>query len=63
MRPTTINKSLLHFFVLTRGDEDVPDGEAASVVGDDLPDAQRQAVPPQVDGQGESGLAGDDSLR
>ena len=47
----------------TRGDEDVPEGEAASVVVDDLSDAQREAVPPQEDGQREGGLALDDSLR
>ena len=47
----------------TRGDEDVPEGEAASVVVDDLADAQREAVPPQEDGQREGGLALDDSLR
>ena len=74
-RNTTINKSKLYvsyfpnvFSPLTRCDEDVPEGEAAAVVRDDLADAQRQSVPAQVDGQGEGGgrvgrLAGDDSLR
>ena len=63
-RSTLLNFTYSFDFQLTRCDEDVPDGEAAAVVGDDLSDAQRQAVPPEVGGQGESGgLAGDDSLR